>query len=144
MADGGSPTRWVKGEVLVSGTPAGRLLVLTEPLSFWGGVAHDGTIVDRHHPQAGANLAGTALFLPGARGSSSSTSTLLECIRRKTAPSVLLLLDGDPILVIAAVAAQELYGRTPTVVRLTGTAPLESVSAGDLVRVDAEGQVWVT
>ena len=135
-------TWWTTGEVLVAGSTEGPLLTLQEPLSFWGGVDDDGVIVDRHHPQVGASLSGTVLLVEAIRGSSSSTSTLLECIRRGTAPSVLLLADGDPILVIAAVAALELYDRAPTVVRLRSVPP-EPVADGAAIRVDEAGHVWV-
>ena len=42
------------------------VLALDEPLSFRGGVdPATGVIVDRHHPQADASVAGTVLVLPG-------------------------------------------------------------------------------
>lgn len=52
------------------------------------------------------------------KGSSSSTSTLLECIRRDTAPALLLLTEPDPILVVGAAVGRELYSRGPSVVLL--------------------------
>jgi predicted aconitase with swiveling domain len=58
--------------VLVDGTASGHLMVLTDPLSFWGGVdPATGTIIDRSHPAVGASVAGTILFMPHGRGSSS-------------------------------------------------------------------------
>ncbi|MGH8873733.1 MAG: hypothetical protein ACRDVM_00550 [Acidimicrobiia bacterium] len=46
---------WVgEGRPLVAGAARGRLLVLHEPLSFWGGLdPATGRIVDRRHPQSG-------------------------------------------------------------------------------------------
>ena len=73
------------------------------------------------------------------RGSSSSTSTLLECIRRGTAPNMLLLTDTDPILSIAAVVAWELYGHGPSVVLLSEAPDLAGVTD---VRVDDEGRMF--
>lgn len=96
-------------EVLHPGAGRGTVLVLAEPLSFWGGVdPATGRIVDPHHPQRGAVTAGRVLLLPGGRGSSSSSSVLAECIRRGTAPAALLLGEADPILVLGALVARKL------------------------------------
>lgn len=131
---------WARGELVVGGAAEGPLLVLEEPLSFWGGVDDvTGTIIDTHHRQHGTSLAGTALLMGATRGSSSSTSTFLECVRRGTAPSVLLLTDTDPILVVAAAAAYEIYGHGPSVVVLAQ----EPVTSGvERVRVDRDGAIY--
>lgn len=131
---------WCSGELLVGRGAAGHLLRLEEPLSFWGGVDEEtGRIIDGHHPQVGTSVAGTALLMGASRGSSSSTSTLLECIRRSTAPAMLLLTEPDPILVVAAVVAWELYDRGPSVVLLAevpeSTPPVQ-------VRVETDGRVY--
>lgn len=131
---------WCTGELIVGGAASGPLLALVEPLSFWGGVDHEtGRIIDRHHPQFGTSVAGAALLMGATRGSSSSTSTLLECIRLGTAPNLLLLTDTDPILSIAAVVAWELYGHGPSVVLLSETP--DTPGASD-VRVDTEGRMY--
>lgn len=136
----GTGTPWSTGELLVGGAAAGDLVALVEPLSFWGGVDDEsGRIIDRHHPQFGTGLAGTALLMGATRGSSSSTSTLLECIRRGTAPAMLLLTDTDPILVIAAVVAWEIYGHGPTVVLLPEKPDTAAVTS---VRVDDGGRLY--
>jgi hypothetical protein len=53
---------------------------------------------------------------------------------------MLLLTDTDPILVIAAVVAWELYGRGPTVVLLPEMPVTASVAS---VRVDDNGRLHV-
>jgi uncharacterized protein len=136
MAESG----WCQGELIVGGPASGPLLALREPLSFWGGVDDEtGLIIDGHHPQCGTSLTGTALLMGATRGSSSSTSTLLESIRRGTAPNMLLLTDTDPILSIAAVVAWELYGRGPSVVLLSETPATSGVGR---VRVDGDGRMF--
>jgi predicted aconitase with swiveling domain len=128
-------------EVLVPGPAAGPLLRLVEPVSFWGGVDPEtGVIVDRHHRQAGVTLAGAALLTGPTRGSSSSASTLLECVRRGTAPAVLLLLDRDTILAVGAAAAREIYRRGPAVLLLTRPPALAD---GRRIQVAADGSVTV-
>jgi predicted aconitase with swiveling domain len=108
----------VEGAVLVPGRAVARVLVLEEPLSFWGGVdPTSGQIVDTHHPQVGETITGRVLVLPGGRGSSSSSSILAETIRSRIGPAAMLLATNDPILALGAFVAEEIYGvRMPMVV----------------------------
>ncbi|MEO7964164.1 MAG: DUF126 domain-containing protein [Gemmatimonadaceae bacterium] len=99
-------------EVLVEGSAAGLVLALTEPLSFWGGVHQStGKIIDTHHPQHGASIAGKILLMPSGRGSSSSSSVLAEVIRGGVGPAAIVLGVRDPILALGAMVAEALYGR---------------------------------
>lgn len=120
-----SSGRTVEGEALAAGRARGRLLRLDEPLSFWGGMdPATGDIIDRHHPQAGENVAGRLLVMPWGRGSSSSSSVLAEAIRAGTAPAGIILEMPDRIIALAALVAAELYGREmPVVVLDPGRLP---------------------
>lgn len=96
--------------MVLPGVASGRLLLLTEPLSFWGGIdPKSGAIIDERHPQRGANVAGRILALPRGRGSSSASSILLEACRSGTAPAAILTREVDGILTLGAVVARELY-----------------------------------
>jgi predicted aconitase with swiveling domain len=123
-----------EARTLVAGDAHGPALVLDEPLSFWGGVdPATGDIIDVHHPQRDANVAGRVLVMPSGRGSSSSSSVLAESIRAGTAPAALVLGEPDPILALGAIVARELYGRTIPVV----VAPTPAVRTGDVLTVRA-------
>lgn len=133
----------VDGVALTAGFATGTPLVLAEPLSFWGGVnAASGEIVDTHHPQVGASIAGRVLILPNGRGSSSSSSVLAETIRNGTGPAAILLGATDPIIALGCLVAEELYGiRTPVVV-LGPDAYRACAAAGELsVRADERAAV---
>lgn len=137
MADG---SLLIAGELILGQATSGPLLRLTEPVSFWGGVDEKtGQIIDQHHPQYRVCLAGTALLMGAARGSSSSSSTLLECVRLETAPAMLLLTERDTILPVGVAAAWEIYGRGPSVVLLPG--PL-CAQDGERIQVDQEGRIY--
>lgn len=137
MADGGL---LMTGELILGAAATGPLLRLTEPVSFWGGVDETtGRIIDRHHREFGVCLAGSALLMGAARGSSSSSSTLLECVRQGTAPAMLLLTERDTILAVGAAAAWEIYDRGPSVVVLPG--PLDARD-GDQIRLDDHGRIY--
>jgi predicted aconitase with swiveling domain len=98
------------GTSLHPGSGIGELLVLDEPLSFFGGVDETGTITAVRHPQDRQSMVGRVVALPAARGSSSSASVLAELIRTGTAPAALLLVDLDTIMIVGALVAAELYG----------------------------------
>ena len=124
-----------EARTLVAGAAEGRVLVLDEPLSFWGGV-HPGTgdIIDGRHPQHGANVAGRILVMRSGRGSSSSSSVLAEAIRAGTAPAAIVLGEADPILALGAIVARELFGTTIPVVVTTESA----LRTDDLATVRAD------
>ena len=103
---------------LVAGEARGPVLVLDEPLSFWGGVdPQTGRVIDVHHPQLGVTMAGRVLVMPSGRGSSSSSSVLVESIRAGTGPVAIVMREPDPIIALGAIVVRELFGtRFPVVV----------------------------
>jgi len=133
--------RRVKARVLAEGATEGRVLVLDEPLSFWGGVdPASGEIVDTRHPQRGASVAGRVLVMAAVRGSSSSSSVLAEAIRAGNAPAAILLGEADLILAVGAAVAEELYGRRVPVLQLT-LDDLATIPDGAAVAVEEGGVV---
>lgn len=104
--------------VLIDGTASGPLMVLSDPLSFWGGVEPStGTIIDRSHPAVGESVAGVILFMPYGRGSSSSASVIAETIRNGAGPLGFILGEPDEIVVTGVYVANALYGtRVPVIV----------------------------
>jgi predicted aconitase with swiveling domain len=89
-----------------------------------------GELIDAHHPQRGANLAGRVVVMPSGRGSSSSASVLVEAVRAGTAPAAILLGETDLILSIGSAVAEELYGVTVPVLVLP-LAELAAMQDGD-------------
>jgi predicted aconitase with swiveling domain len=131
-----------EGRVLVAGTAAAPALVLETPLSLWGGMdPRTGRISDHHHPQLGASMNGRVLVMPSGRGSSSSSSVLAEAIRLGTAPLAILVEEPDEILVLGAVVADHLYGRTCPVLVLAGAT--RRIATGDQVRITRQGTVTI-
>ena len=100
-------------------TTIGETLILTAPISFWGGVdPKTGRIADVRHPQHGQSIAGKVLFLPGTIGSSSASAVLLELVRSGHAPAALVLHEPDAILLLGLIVAREMGWETPTALRL--------------------------
>ena len=99
-----------------------------------------GELIDAHHPQRGANLAGRAVVMPSARGSSSSASVLAEAVRAGTAPAAILLGEPDLILAIGAAVAEELYGtRVPVLV--LSNEDLAAIPDGAEVRIGPGSEI---
>lgn len=133
----------LEGRVLVGGAGAGSVLRLDEPLSFWGGVDPvTGRIIDRRHPRRGESVAGRVLVMPYGRGSSSSSSVLLEGVRLGTAPAAVVLRELDGILALGAAVARELYEQSPPVVLLEAT-DWEALGEGAEVSVDVSGRLRI-
>ena len=127
-----------EGRPLVAGEARGPALVLDEPLSFWGGVDPEtGRVIDVHHPQLGALVTRRVLVMPSGRGSSSSSSVLVESIRAGTGPVAIVMREPDPIVALGAIVVRELYGtRFPVVV--VDEATYRSIRDDAIVSVRAD------
>jgi predicted aconitase with swiveling domain len=100
------------------GYAMGEVLLLTEPVSFWGGVDHLGNIIDVHHAQHKARMTDKILVMPSGRGSSSATAVLAELIRTGDGPKAIIMRQCDTILVIGALVSAEIYGISMPIVEL--------------------------
>ena len=134
----------MRTRVLIDGSCRARALVLEEPLSYLGGVRpRSGEIVDRHHPQAGASVAGRVLVLPGTRGSSGGPGALAEAFRLGAAPAAFLLPAANLTIVTAVLVADALYQRSAPVLVLPPGAEAD-FHTGDLVSITPGGRITRT
>jgi predicted aconitase with swiveling domain len=133
--------REIEAEILVPGTGGeGAALVLTAPISFWGGVdPNSGRVADVRHPQCGSDIAGTVLFVPGTIGSSSAAAVLLELVHGGRAPAALVLHEPDAILLLGLIVAREMGWQTPVAVKLDRA--LHAGFEGRGVAVSADGRL---
>ncbi|WGH77429.1 cis-3-hydroxy-L-proline dehydratase [Jannaschia ovalis] len=122
-------------DLIVPATAEGPVLACTEGLSFWGGVdPATGRIVDAHHPQAGAELAGRVVLMPTSRGSCTGSGVLLDLALTGRAPAALIFREGEDVLTLGALVAGLLFERALPVVRL-GAADWDRVAAAGHVRI---------
>ncbi|WP_420631884.1 aconitase X swivel domain-containing protein [Candidatus Leptofilum sp.] len=127
--------------VLVAGTAVGEALVLTEPLSLWGGLNPEtGEIIDKRHPQVGQIVTERVLVLPAGRGSSSASSILLEAVKQQTTPAAIITAEVDGILALGAAVAREMYDQSPPVLVLA-SHDYAQIQTGQQVSVEADGLV---
>jgi predicted aconitase with swiveling domain len=129
---------------LAPGEARGPALVLSEPLSFWGGIdPATGRIVDGRHPQRDRTVTGTVLVMPGARGSSSSSTVFAECVRAGTAPAAVLMAEPDTILAVGAEVAAEMYETRVPIVLVNPTS-FHAIREGDPISVQARADGTAT
>ncbi|KXF79024.1 hypothetical protein ATN84_04580 [Paramesorhizobium deserti] len=105
----------LQADVLVPGSAVrAEALVLTAPISFWGGVnPQTGLIADVRHPQHGVSISGRILCLPGTIGSSSAAAVLLELVYAGLAPAAIILNEPDAILLLGLIVAREMGHAVP-------------------------------
>ena len=136
-----SAGRTAFGLVVVAGEAEGPVVVLDEPLSFWGGLdPESGRVIDAHHPQVGTSLAGAVVVMPSGRGSSSASSVIAEVARLGTAPAALVMRSADDIIATGAIVADELYGHPLPVIAVDAEQYAACAAAGS-IRVGADGEL---
>jgi len=128
-------------EILVPGRAGqGEALVLTAPISFWGGVdPKTGRIADVRHPQHGETISGRVLFLPGTIGSSSASAVLMELVHNGRAPAALVLHEPDAILLLGLIVAREMGWETPMAIQL-GRGQFDHFR-GRVITIAADGSI---
>ena len=106
------------------GARPGPALVLEAPLSLWGGFDPRTGRLSRPPPPAARRRRHRAG--PGDAAGRGSSSQLASWRRRSasgTAPAAILLAEPDEILVLGALVAEYLYGRTCPIVVLPADRP---------------------
>lgn len=128
----------MQGRIIVAGETRGELLLLSQPISFWGGVdPATGIICQPSHPQYQQSIAGKILALPGTIGSSSSSAVMLELLYNKHAPLGLLLQTPDAILSLGVIVSREMnYGEVPII-----ECDLSKLSNGMTILITENGTV---
>lgn len=129
----------IRADILVPGPRAeGEGLVLSAPISFWGGVDPKfGRIVDIRHPQHGASIGGSVLFLPDTIGSSSASAVLLELVHAGKAPAAIVMHQPDAILLLGLIVAREMGWEAPMALGLDRRT--HGLFAGQRISVASDG-----
>jgi uncharacterized protein len=112
----------VQAEVLLPGQgTTADALVLTAPISFWGGVdPRTGAIADARHPEFAQKISSRVLMIPATVGSSSAAAILLELVHGGIAPAAIVLHEPDAILLLGLIVAREMGMPIPIALGLDG------------------------
>ncbi|BBE70819.1 aconitase X [Oharaeibacter diazotrophicus] len=123
---------------VLAGKAEGPVVALAEGLSFWGGVdPATGEVVDAHHPDRGARLAGAVVAMETSRGSCSGSGVVLELALAGKAPAALVFREAEDVATLGALVAAEMFGRTLPVLRL-GPAAYAALTRARSARIGAD------
>jgi predicted aconitase with swiveling domain len=135
--------RVIHGKPVVPGTAQGKVLVSSEPISFWGGYDYlTGEIIDRRHPLSGQFAAGCIMAVPFTRGSSTTTAVLLEAVRAGTAPAAILTTGIDSFFALASIVAKEMFSKPIPIVAIT-PRDFTQLQSGDHLTIEEDGKITV-
>ncbi|TNC23339.1 DUF126 domain-containing protein [Amycolatopsis alkalitolerans] len=124
------------GRKVVPGIAEGEALVSHETISGWGGIdPAKGVIIERRHELFGVCFTGKILVFPGAKGSSGWSGFFQSTRLMGTAPLAMLFTNITTKAALGAVVT-----RVPSITGFDRD-PVEVISTGDWVRVDADAGV---
>jgi predicted aconitase with swiveling domain len=124
------------GRKVVPGIAEGEALVSHETISGWGGIdPAKGVIIERRHELYGVCFTGKILVFPGAKGSSGWSGFFQSTRLMGTAPLAMLFTNITTKVALGAVVT-----RVPSMTAFDRD-PVEAISTGDWVRVDADAGV---
>ncbi|WP_298428906.1 aconitase X [uncultured Jannaschia sp.] len=125
----------MEARAILPGAAEGEIVACTEGLSVWGGVdPATGRIIDAHHPQVGADLAGRIVVMPTSRGSCTGSGVLLDLILNDRGPAALIFRETEEVLTLGALIAARLFERVVPVLRL-GASDHAAISAASHARI---------
>ena len=126
----------IKGRKVVGGVAEGEALVTRDRVSGWGGIdPRTGTIIETRHELRGVSFAGKVLVFPGAKGSSGWSNQFHLARLMGVAPAAMLFNEMTTKIALGAVVTH-----APSMTDFDRD-PLECISTGDWVRVDADAGV---
>lgn len=125
------------GMGLVGGVAEGPVAASAQPVSVARIDPKDGVLHEAGHVLDGRKLAGTVLVCPTGKGSSSGSYILLNLARRGLAPTAIVSLQADAVLVAGAVLAG--------IPLISGVAPEHwpALLGASRLRVDGDAQTVV-
>jgi predicted aconitase with swiveling domain len=133
--------RILRGKAVVPGRARGTALVSSQPLSLWGGLNPEtGEIIDRRHDRSGATVTGKVFVYPTGKGSSTTSSILMESVKAGTAPAAIINVTADPLSALGAIVADELYGQVVPIVTLS-QEDFGAIREGDELTVESDGSI---
>ena len=134
----------LRGRVVVDGSTVARVLKSNEPLSFWGGFDQaTGEIIDRRHSLSGSVASGCIMAIPFTRGSSTTTSILIEAVRAGVGPAGIITTEVDSFLALASIVADEMYNASFPVLSVN-KADFDRISDGDQIQIREGGEIIIT
>ena len=134
----------LSGCCVVPGQAEGEALVMSQSISFFGGVdPGTGCITDRRHELFGRSLAGKVAVFPFGKGSCAGSLIMLELVRIGKAPAAIVNIKTEPILATAPIISKHFYGKSIPMLALD-EGGFKKIKTGQHIIVDAmKGHIWI-
>lgn len=127
----------MKGRGILEGVAEGYALVSDEQVVWSHGVDPSrGIINDKKVKVHGESIKNKVFVYPYGKGSTSSSTWILETIRCKNAPCAIVNRETELIITTGFLYGQLLYGAKIPIVDSLDKDPLVIIETGDLVKVD--------
>jgi predicted aconitase with swiveling domain len=127
----------IKGRGVLGGIAEGEALVSSEQIVWSHGVEPSkGVIDDKKVKLHGQSIKGKVFVYPYGKGSTSSSTWILETIRCGNAPCAIINKETELIITTGFLYGRLLYDKQIPVVDSLEQDPLEVIETGDWVRVD--------
>ncbi len=135
----------LRGKGLTNGVTEGEALVTKQPLNFFRSYADmlttgraSRTIGDKRHELYGQDLSGKVLVFPYGVGSAACGAVFLQTIKAGIGPKAVVNIETEEVVLAGAVFADVFYGLKIPMVHKLDRNPLEVITTGDHVKVDAD------
>jgi len=127
----------LKGRGILEGIAEGYALVSDEQIVWSHGVEPSRGIIDDIKVKLhGESIKNKVFVYPYGKGSTSSSTWILETIRCKNAPCAIVNRETELIITTGFLYGQLLYGAKIPVVDSLENDVFETIQTGDLVKVD--------
>ena len=123
----------IKGKPVTRGITEGDAIVTRMPISFTGGMdPNSGIIREPGHELEGQSVAGKILVFPAGKGSTTGSWQFYAAYKRGNAPKGIINRKAEGVVAVSAIITG-----TPMIHQLEDD-PLECISTGDFVRINAD------
>ena len=107
-------------KTVIAGSGRRKLVYSNDSFSFVGGVTiSNGDISDYRHANYQENITGKAFAFPFGRGSSGAGLVLMEMLRLGTAPSAIINIHTDPVILTGPLICKHFYNQILPVINLS-------------------------
>ena len=118
----------LRGRAILKGVAKGEALATSQPISFYGGVDPDTSIVlEKGHELEGKTVQGKILAFPNGKGSTVGSYTLYRMKKNDTAPAGILNKECETVVAVGAIISE-----IPCIDRID----ISKIETGDIVRLE--------
>ena len=118
----------LRGRVISKGVAKGEALTTSQPISFYGGVDPDTSIVlEKGHELEGKTVKGKILAFPNGKGSTVGSYTLYRMKKNDTAPAGILNKECETVVAVGAIISE-----IPCIDQID----ISKIETGDIVRLE--------